>query len=128
MPTSVPTLSTNVNKWSTDMPSTSPNKGREVDRYWEPTVYVRQIAVRAAIDGAIGDIPSLAPNMTYSLVFPGPALHCDYANARQQNLFDYYRVNTSQTWELAPYDKHPQGPQWLVSAILAPLLSVDNPL
>jgi hypothetical protein len=70
---------------------------------WEPPAYVRQVVAQAAIDGVIGDIPSIAPNATYSLAFPGPALTCDYATPAQQKLFEYYKANSSQKYSTAGY-------------------------
>ncbi len=99
----MPTLETNINKgWSTDMYAIDHLQGSSRTRHWAPTVWVRQIAVQTAINAAIGAIPAPAPNSSYSLTIPGPALACNYASEDQQRKFEEHHYKHSVTWSTGP--------------------------
>ena len=105
----MPTLQTNINKgWSVDT-GAGEKLFNSLVYYWTPTAWVRQIVARAAVDVVIGDISMPGPNTSYSLVFPGPALQCNYATEIQENLFTYYKNNVTEDFQnTTDYDENPE--------------------
>ena len=89
-PQLVPTLRTSISRWT-------PIRNNIL----EPATHVQQVVTRTAMDATIGKVPPLAANSTFTHVFPGPALKCDYANPAQQTLFRNYQSSPRTYWKVA---------------------------